>query len=63
MICLKVKNYNKDELSILYRSLLISHDALSDKYCQCVCEHCDVYKLCQDLSQARFFLEKKLDEL
>lgn len=62
MICLKVKNYTTDELSILYRSLLISHEALNDRYCIGACEHCDVYKICQDLSQARFYLEKKLDE-
>ena len=59
MICLKVKNYNKEELSILYRSLLVSHDALSDKYCQGICEHCEVYKICQDLSQARFLPRKE----
>lgn len=63
MISLKVKNYNKYEISILYHSLLVSHKTIIDKYCQSICEHCDVYKICQDLSQARFYLEKKLEEM
>ena len=63
MISLKIRNYDLDEMAMLSFALKTAHEAIVTKYCITACEHCVCYKICQDLSQARFYLEKKLDEI